>query len=454
MLFFDPLFLFTFLPLVLVLYRIFPERLRNAWLFIASCVFYASSSLFFLPLLLFSTALDYWIGRRISRSDAPRARRAWLTLSIVVNLSLLALFKYAGWLTLLLRDDLGWTAVPHVVTPLPIGISFYTFQSMSYAIDLYRRHTEPARRFVDFGAYVTLFPQLIAGPIVRFSELRKQLDSPARATVDRYADGIAFLVTGLGKKLLVADTLARFADPLFEAGAPGFAAAWVGITLYSLQIYYDFSGYSDMAIGLGRMIGFDLPQNFDSPYRATSFSDFWRRWHMTLSRWLRDNLYIPLGGNRRGTLRTRFNLMATMVLGGLWHGASATFLAWGAWHGALLGLERWLARLRFDCPVRVRQGLVFLAVTVGWVFFRIDTWPEVMAWLRGLAGLSGMGAVSPVATVAMAGVLVATWTLPNSWESVGRRWSYVRVAGLSVCLVASLIVGAGQATSPFLYYRF
>ncbi len=341
MLFFEYSFLFVFLPCVLGVYSLLPAGRRNAWIFLASCAFYAASSWIFLPLLLGSVLVDYVAGGRIARAQSLRARRAWLTLSVAANLGVLAFFKYSGMLTSSFRALLGPDSIPLVDAALPVGISFYTFQSMSYTIDLYRGRVETARSLADFGAYVTLFPQLIAGPIVRFSHLQEQLRERIHSW-ERFAAGIQTFVVGLAKKLLVADTLASLSAPIFAAGHPGALDAWTAMLLFAGQIYFDFSGYSDMAIGLGRMMGFELPQNFDAPYRATSFADFWRRWHITLSTWLRDYLYIPLGGSRRGMLRTYVNLTVTMLLGGLWHGASWNFVLWGGAHGTLLAAERLL----------------------------------------------------------------------------------------------------------------
>ncbi|MEQ9498238.1 MAG: MBOAT family O-acyltransferase [Deltaproteobacteria bacterium] len=451
--FFEVTFLFGFLPVTLVIYYALPSRIRNAWLFVASGVFYAFSSWAFLPILMFSIVVDYVVGQRIHRSESATARRVWLGCSLVTNLGLLGYFKYAGFVTSNLRAA-GLTNVPLLEAALPVGISFYTFQSMSYSIDLYRGVVRPARSFASFGAFVSLFPQLVAGPIVRFRELEGQLEERTHS-FDRFAQGIQFFVWGLAKKLLVADTAASLCDPIFRAGATGSAEAWAAVFLYAVQIYFDFSGYSDMAIGLGKMLGFELPQNFASPYKAVSLSDFWRRWHITLSTWLRDNLYIPLGGNRRGKTRTFVNLMLTMLLGGLWHGASWNFIIWGAIHGGALALERALrSRTTWSPPMVMRRGAVFLVVLVAWVFFRIETLEDATRWLAAMAFVDGIGAWPTAATLlAIAGSAVLIWIPPNTHqrtlESTPRR-----LAEVLLLFVVSLVVGYGRGTSPFLYFRF
>jgi alginate O-acetyltransferase complex protein AlgI len=453
-LFFDYAFLFLFLPLVAVVHHGLPPRWRNRWLLLGSVVFYAASSLIFLPVLAASITVDYMAGRRIDGASSPARRRAWLAASLVVNLGLLAYFKYAGWLTGTLRD-LG-LAVPLLAVPLPAGISFYTFQSMSYTIDVYRRQVRPLRSFSDFAAFVTLFPQLIAGPIVRYAHIQHELMDRA-PTSSRTASGLLLLIAGLAKKLLVADTLAAASEPIFSGGTPGFAAAWVSMLLYAGQIYFDFSGYSDIAIGLGRLLGFEFPRNFDSPYQATGFSDFWRRWHITLSTWLRDYLYVPLGGNRHGTARTCLHLMVTMLLGGLWHGASWTFVLWGGLHGTFLVAER-LAGERSPLrrlPLSGQRVVVFLLVTLAWVPFKLPDLAGVGRWWGAmLLGRGGPGTVEPAALAAVAGLLVLIWGPRNTgqWRP---RFRGVEVAGAAALLLVTLFVGYGRLkAAPFLYFRF
>ena len=407
-----------------------------------------------MPLLLASIAVDYGVGRRLTVCTEPRARRLWLSVSIVCNLGLLAFFKYGGFLTA--NVNALWTAspIPAIDVALPIGISFYTFQSMSYTIDLYRGNVSAVRRMTDFGAYVALFPQLIAGPIVRFSHLEKQLRE-RRHDTSRFARGLFTFSVGLAKKLLVADTLAALSAPLFADAQPGMFEAWVAMLLFAGQIYFDFSGYSDMAIGLGRLFGFELPENFNAPYRATSFSDFWRRWHITLSQWLRDYLYIPLGGNRQGPIRTQINLMVTMLLGGLWHGASWNFVLWGGLHGFFLVLERALARVGVPAPpLMVRRLLVFVAVVAAWTPFKLETFAATGIWFRAMVGLSGAGSFSLSAALGALVFLGLVWVPAPRW--VGLRAPRLREAALAASLlIVSIAVGYGRIDpSPFLYFRF
>ncbi len=455
MLFYEPIFLFLFLPATLAVHHLLPARARNGWLFLASCAFYSASSLAFLPILLLSVTVDFALGRVIHGARTDTTRKAWLCASVALNLGLLGFFKYAGWITHALRELTGWTAIPALSVPLPVGISFYTFQSMSYTIDIYRRQATPARSWIDFGAFVTLFPQLIAGPIVRYDEMDRELRE-RKLSADRFAGGVRFFVLGLAKKILVADTAAALADPLFALGQPGFAAAWASVLLYSFQIYFDFSGYSDMAVGLGKMLGFEFPRNFNSPYKATSFSDFWSRWHMTLSRWLRDNLYVPLGGNRRGRTRTYWNLFATMLLGGLWHGAGWSYLIWGAFHGGLLAIERALGDrnplLRW--PAWARRALVFACVSVGWVFFRAGDFSRSIVWLGAMLVPDWSGPAVPWnAWVACGLLLGSVWLLRGSWE-LNARFDRLENALVTCGFVACVVVALGKGSSPFLYFQF
>ncbi len=454
MLFYEYSFLFVFLPIVLFGYYAIPGRLRNAWLLVSSCAFYSASSFPFLPILLLSSMLDYGLGAGLCSAKTQRARRGYVSASVVLNLCVLGFFKYAGFLTSSLQSIPGLEATPILSIVLPVGISFYTFQSMSYTIDLYRGKATRARSAIDFACYVTLFPQLIAGPIVRFEEVQAQLRVRTHSA-RRFAEGLEFFVRGLAKKILLADTAALLCDPLFELDAPGFAAGWVSVLLYSTQIYFDFSGYSDMAVGLGKLFGFEFPQNFNSPYKASSFSDFWRRWHMTLSRWLRDNLYFPLGGNRRSSARTYVNLGATMLLGGLWHGAAWNYVVWGAYHGALLALERAVGRARdsSESSSISRRGFVFVAVSVGWVFFRCDDIAHSSRWLRSMFLMDGIGRVDVLPSVGLAALLFIVFRCKNTWEDRGNFGAW-RTALLVVIFVASIVAAYGSESSPFLYFRF
>ena len=346
---------------------------------------------------------------------------------------------------------------------LPLGISFYTFQSMSYAIDVYRGHAKPIRSFIDFACFVSMFPQLVAGPIVRFSEVADQLRSRTH-TATKFARGIAFLSLGLAKKVLLANPCGKIADLAFDAGSLGPLEAWYGVVAYAFQIYFDFSGYSDMAVGLGLMFGFVFAKNFDSPYRAQSITEFWHRWHISLSTWLRDYLYLPLGGNRKGTTRTYINLFVVMVLGGLWHGAAWNFVIWGALHGAFLAGERLRGKtaLYGVLPPPLRVAMTFTIVLMTWVFFRARDLPHAFRYLGdmfalgtpqdGAALLSGI-VYQPyyLGTFLLAGTIV--WGAPQTWEWT-RTLTPVKATAVVALLVLSALVLATQAFNPFIYFIF
>jgi len=469
------LFLFWFLPIALGLYYVSPRRTRHLVLTLLSYVFYGWENPAFCVLLLFSTAVDYLAGLRMDAAaggDAaprPSARRRWLLFSLVTNLGLLGFFKYfnfglESWNGLVRAAGLEGAAIETALrVTLPLGISFYTFQSMSYSIDVYRGRVRAIRSFVDFACFVSMFPQLVAGPIVRFAEVADQLRNRSH-TLAKFARGAAFLSVGLAKKVLLANPCARVADAVFDAGSASVLDAWQGLVAYAFQIYFDFSGYSDMAIGLGLMLGFVFPKNFDSPYRATSMTDFWRRWHISLSTWLRDYLYIPLGGNRRGPGRTYVNLAITMLLGGLWHGAAWNFVAWGAYHGALLALERRVGeeRLYSWLPRPLRIAVVFVLVLFSWVLFRaadLTSALDYFARLLGLAPVLPPAALLPalvrspylVATLVLAAVV--TWGAPQTWTWT-RSLGTTRLATAGGLLLLVLAMLATQDYNPFIYFIF
>src|SRR3954463_1225742 len=367
MVFSSQIFIFYFLPLVLGLYYLVPFRARTALIAVASYVFYGWANPLWAAIMFFGSSVDYLCGLALVRlsglpdvgglppvigPEVPRSRamKAVLTVSIVTNLGLLSVFKYTGFAAENINAlggllGLGEQLLPVLHLVLPVGISFYTFKAMSYAIDVYRGDARPMRRFTDYMCFEAFFPDLVAGPIIRYAALEEQM-RVRQHTLDKFARGVAFFAFGMGKKILLANPMAHLADTAFASGPQHAYDAWLGIVGYAFQIYFDFSGYSDMAVGLALMLGFVLIQNFDSPYQADSLTDFWRRWHISLSTWLRDYLYIPLGGNRRGNARTYANLMLVMLIGGLWHGASWNFASWGAIHGGMLAYERFRGRNR------------------------------------------------------------------------------------------------------------
>jgi alginate O-acetyltransferase complex protein AlgI len=460
MVFASSIFLFWFLALFLAVYYLpLPLRARNLWLIVASFTFYGWWLPYYCFLMLGSTMLDWLCGRAMGPPDSGRPRRLLLVLSITANLGLLGYFKYANLLVeswgAISGHDISWQKVV-----LPVGISFYTFQSMSYTIDVYRGLVKPVRSMFELLSYVTMFPQLVAGPIVRYVDVQDQVTGRVHSWA-KFGNGVFLLAIGFAKKVLIADQVAPLANAAFATDAPGLLASWTGVVSYAVQIYFDFSGYSDMAIGLGLMIGFDLVHNFLSPYKATSITDFWRRWHVSLSTWLRDYLYIPLGGNRRGPLRTYVNLMTTMLLGGLWHGAQWTFLLWGAWQGLFLAIERRLGKAApYGFLPRPLQVLfTFLIVLGGWVVFRADDMAQLLGMWRGMVGLRGVGA--PVHLEYLDGVayaqcgvgLAIAFLLPRSDELVSRFRPATMVA---VAAAFALAVAHLLATNyhPFLYFQF
>ena len=467
MVFTSHIFIYYFLPLVLLLYYNFPYRWRNQLLTLSSYVFYAWWKPWFVVLMLFSTCVDYGCGRWLGHPGIrPRRRQAILALSVTANLGLLGFFKYymfaAENLNVLL-ESVGAPTFQVLVITLPIGISFYTFQSLSYTVDVYRRKAPPVGSFADFACYVSLFPQLIAGPIVRYNEIASQLHSRVH-TLGRFSSGVAVFVVGFAKKLLLADPMGDVADLAFSAHSVVPLDAWFGVIAYAFQIYFDFSAYSEMAVGLGRMFGFEFPWNFDAPYRAESLSDFWRRWHISLSTWLRDYLYLPLGGNRKGRLRTYGNLAVVMLLGGLWHGAQWTFLAWGAFHGILLIVERLQGKRSAyrGLPRPLRVACTFLLVLVGWVLFRAESLAEAGAYLGSMLGLSSPGTAAPLLAAQLYSrdhLLVFVLCACLVWQPLqARNWVGVvdarKALVLLLLFVAGLIAMAYQEFSPFLYFQF
>ena len=486
MVFTTHVFLFYFLPLVLLAYYALPFRARTALIAVSSYVFYGWANPIWAVIMFFGCSVDYLCGLALVRMarvpdgpdglppvlgpQVPRTRgmRAVLTVSIVTNLGLLAAFKYTGFVAENVNAlgqalGLGDRLVPVMHVVLPVGISFYTFKAMSYVIDVYRGEARPMRRFTDYMCFEAFFPDLVAGPIIRYAAMEEQMRLRAH-TVEKFARGVAFFAFGMAKKILVANPMGHIADTAFAAGPLHWYDAWFGLFGYAFQIYFDFSGYSDMAVGLALMMGFVLIQNFDSPYKADSITDFWRRWHISLSTWLRDYLYIPLGGNRKGPARTYVNLMVVMLLGGLWHGASWNFVLWGAIHGGMLAFERAQGRTGFyrRLPRGARVATTFLIVCLSWVFFRAKTLPAAMTYFASMFGVSGAGAAAhaiagPLYTTYHASMLglaaLIVWGLPNTWAFTARL-SVPRAVGGLALLAASILLMWTQTTNPFLYFQF
>lgn len=469
-------FLFFFLPAVIVGYYAAPRRRRNLWLLVASLLFYTWGAGSIVLVLLVSIAINNLLGLGVERAmDGGRRGRARLVLAaaVVLNVGLLAWFKYANFTVDILdgllvgagRDALPWTTIV-----LPIGISFYTFHSLSYLVDIYRGTARHLASPIDFALYITFFPQLVAGPIVRFHEIRDQLVQRTETT-STFAAGIYRFSHGLGKKVLIADTVAPVADAIFATppGELGTAAALLGVVTYAVQLYFDFSGYSDMALGLAMMFGIHLPENFARPYAARSVTEFWRRWHMSLSRWFRDYLYIPLGGNRGSALGTYRNLIIVFLVTGLWHGAAWTFVLWGALHGLYLLVER-LAGVGGaaddDRPDRLGQARTIALVLFAWILFRSPDLDHALGFMGALLQPSlalpdeAARALDPLAAIAIA-IGCASVLLPRTWVTGVRmerastpRLRYLRLATVGIVFPAAIVFLIAGDFSPFLYFQF
>lgn len=448
------------MPVTLLLYWIVPMRARNALLLVLSLVFYAWGEPVYVLLMLFSIGVNFLLARWI---ESHRSKLL-LALTIALNLGMLAVFKYANLAIATLNSAFG-CSFQKTGLALPVGISFYTFQILSYVIDVWRGTVPAQRSIVDFGAYVAMFPQLIAGPIVRYSDIAQQLRERKLCLEDMAAGARRFCV-GLAKKVLIANIVAELADTAFNYSGSSmhFTAAWLGIIAYAYQIYFDFSGYSDMAIGLGAMLGFRFNENFNYPYISRSVREFWRRWHISLSSWFRDYLYIPLGGNRRGKARTYINLLIVFGLCGLWHGASWNFLFWGLYHGAFLVLERQdgIRRALDRLPASLTWAGTMVVVAVGWVIFRAETMGAALDYLGVMfAGKGTFDALDLISKRTLVAMLVGTIgsfpILPMLKRSRIMQTLPAETAQSLVCLallVLCMILLAGGTYNPFIYFRF
>ncbi len=470
MVFSSHIFLFYFLPLALILYYCMGAKLKNLLLCFLSYLFYGWSNPLFCLLMFFSTVVDYFCGMVAGREqNSGLKRKTAVAVSVVTNLSLLAVFKYMNFALENYNDLFGYFGLDGMMIEsgmhfiLPLGISFYTFQSMSYTIDVYRGDAGYQRNFIDFSCYVSMFPQLVAGPIIRFQEVARQLAERTH-TVEKFARGVAFFSLGMSKKVLLANGCGKIADLAFSAGSLHWLEAWYGAVAYAFQIYFDFSGYSDMAIGLGLMFGFVFPKNFSSPYLSASITEFWRRWHISLSTWLKVYLYFPLGGNRKGQVRTAVNLAIVMLLGGLWHGASWNFIIWGAMHGLMLGIERSMGRQAVYFKLRrpFRVILTFLLVVLAWVFFRAETLPGAIAYLGSMFGVVQVpdsslllkGVVySPYYLLVMVVSAFVIWRCPQTWDWT-KRLDYFRFFIVFLFFALSVALLTLQSYNPFIYFNF
>lgn len=438
MLFSSNTFLFGFLPAVVVLYYLCPRRCRNVLLLVSSLIFYGWGEPKYVLLMLVSILLNYFCGLAAARQQSrQRSTRGVLVLGVVLNLGMLGFFKYGKFFF--------GSAFPDI--PLPIGISFYIFQAMSYLIDVCRREVEVQKNVLTFGTYVTLFPQLIAGPIVRYRDVAEMLES-RRENLPQFSRGVQRFVVGLSKKVLLANTFGSAWNALQVT--TGTAAAWLGLLCYTLQIYFDFSGYSDMAIGLGQLFGFTFLENFNYPYISASITEFWRRWHISLSTWFKEYVYIPLGGNRKGLARQIFNILVVWLLTGLWHGASWNFVLWGGYYAALLILEKcWLLKAGEKLPLVLRRMLTMVLVMLGWALFYFENLGALGAFLGRLFTAVPSAGIAFYLPVTALGCLCATPALKRVKLPDTVRWGLCVV--LLLLCVASL---ARQSYNPFIYFRF
>jgi alginate O-acetyltransferase complex protein AlgI len=460
---FNSLEFIPFLLTVLFVYHVLPLGwpVQKTFLLVASYLFYTAWNPPFGLLLLASTVADYWIAARMSRSENPRARKAWLVLSCTIGLGILAFFKYskfffANWMAIFPAPAQMPTFIENIV--LPAGVSFYTFQSMSYTIDIYRRQIEPAKTFRDFALFVAFFPQLVAGPIVRAADFLPQLDSRRRVVPEHVTLGLDQIARGFAKKVIFADTLSIYVDAVFAAPQDYTSLnVLLAIYAYAFQIYYDFSGYSDIALGCARLMGFTLMRNFDLPYLAANPSDFWRRWHISLSTWLRDYLYISLGGSKFGTWKTYRNLFLTMLIGGLWHGAAWGFVLWGAYHGLLLIAHRYLFRDRAlpSLPKILTVPVMFHLVCLGWIPFRARSLTDAQLIFKQLMEFDVAYAPIDLQVLIVLAISVplhilgASAWLKRTWENGG---ILPRMTFYSAVILVILATARGAA--PFIYFQF
>ena len=468
MVFSSLVFLFAFLPVTLAVYYLAPDRIKNPILLLASLIFYAWGEPVYIILMILSILFNYFMGRDIDfNRDNKNKKRASLVLTVVVNLLILGFFKYYAFFIDTVNSMLH-LKIPYRELALPIGISFYTFQTLSYIIDVYRGRVEVQKNILHFGLYVCLFPQLIAGPIVKYVDVADQIEHRSM-NLNKFGSGMIYFVRGLGKKVLLANNIGLLYDAVagMELSNISVLTAWLGAIAYTFQIYFDFSGYSDMAVGLGKMLGFDFLKNFDYPYISKSITEFWRRWHISLSTWFRDYLYIPLGGNRVRVSRHIFNLMVVWLLTGLWHGASWNFVVWGLYYGALLVIEKyitgkWLKRL----PNVLQHVITMVIVMIGWVFFFSPDLGYAVSYIghmfgAGSAGIVGRDAVYYLLTNAVLLLICAVGSTPYVHQifyaltlKPKKKHVYGAVAGYAVNFLIPVSYLVSATYNPFLYFRF
>jgi alginate O-acetyltransferase complex protein AlgI len=463
-------FLVYILPVFLILLLVIPQKHKNVFILLFSIFFYSWGGPKFIFVILLTTFLDFLLARKMHLASRENEKKIWLALSLCMNVGLLVYFKYLMFFTEILNQWFGTGFHPMKVV-LPVGISFYTFESITYLVDVYRKIHPPLKNFIDYQTYILLFPKLIAGPIVRYHEIAHQLDPLRRPENFRHRlSGFSLFVVGLAKKCLLANPLGAQADAVFRLPETQLdtQAAWVGILAYTLQIYFDFSGYSDMAVGLCRIMGFHIPDNFLNPYTSGSVTEFWRKWHITLGRWMKNYLYIPLGGNRKGILRTYLNLWLVFLISGLWHGAGWNFIFWGAWHGLFLVLERIAGESTLTkIPYVVRLPLTFFIVMLGWIFFRSETLSYGFAYLKTMFTFNGtdgkFAMQNDFVFMAAAGMFFSFFTLIPKGKAIQQWWwnenelhkkTGLRILIMVVLYLLSLSFLTSLNFNPFIYFRF
>lgn len=475
MVFSSSIFLFWFLPIFLGVYFLVDRRYKNAVALLASLIFYGFGSPKFLLVLLLSITIDFFLVRQIDKNEDAKRRKLFLVLSVILNIGLLAYFKYANFFVdnfNAILSAIGTAPVRWTKVVLPIGISFFTFQKMSYSIDVYRKTSAPLKNITDYALFIMLFPQLIAGPIVRYNEIADQItDRSANETVDNRILGFYRFVIGLAKKMLIANIMAEYVDQVFALPTTeiGLSTAWLGILAYTFQIYFDFSGYSDMAIGIGRMMGFKFPENFNNPYISQSVSEFWKRWHITLGSWMMDYLYIPLGGNRKGKGRTYLNLWIVFFLSGLWHGAAWTFVAWGAFHGLFIVMDKMFWHKASQKIGKIPRVLItFVIVMIGWVMFRADTISYAVQYVGAMFGANGSTPALFVNSQFVVTMIIAAFFSFFALTKAGdkalefffnrKAYNTGQYIWVGLIIIILLVLSASfilkGSFNPFIYFRF
>lgn len=467
MVFSSLVFLFYFLTITLLLYFVIPDKFRNPLILATGLLFYAWGEPKYMVIMLISTAIDYTAGLLINRfNDNRKMQTLFLLVSVIMNLGLLSVFKYSSFIITTINSVFGLN-IPDPQLPLPIGISFYTFQSMSYTIDLYLKKIKVQKNFFSFAAYVTLFPQIVAGPIVRYEDVAREIDCRT-ISISKVSEGIGKFLKGLAKKVLLANNIGLVWTQVkaMDYGEISAATAWLGILAFTFQIYFDFSGYSDMAMGLGKMLGFNFPKNFDHPYLSRSISEFWRRWHITLGSWFREYVYIPLGGNRKGSARTIINLLITWSLTGLWHGSSWNFMLWGFYFGILIVIERLgFGKILEKLPKGLSMLYTFVMVIFGWVLFDTNTLSDAWSFIGAMFGANGiLGDSTALYLLASNAVIFSACIFASTdiFTKLTDKLSNTKPVALkSVAIIAQLFVLINctaylvdASYNPFLYFRF